>query len=258
MSRFVEGIVKYPTHLPCPEVQTDLVPRERRYISDIGQVKKHRAFQRDYQATRQNISFVFTVEQARDFQLWYKNDIIGGGAWFYADWPILHKEKNIAYRFVTRPVWKALARGNWHVSATVELDEGRKVGKYVNVFTTKIYPYIFVEGVRYKGVQIHAMPFVSMQERIGYAGVTISSGERSGFIYSDYELSESIEYTGITIASGRMVKWIYSAYELTPESIRYGGTVITEAYVSARLIAYDYFVDSVGYQGLTISSGEAK
>ena len=146
-SMFIEGLVKYPDDLPCPQIETDLQPRERRYISDIGQVKKLRRFQRDYQATRQNISFVFTPEQARDFQLWYKNDIVEGGAWFYADWPILHKETGISYRFVTRPVWRVLALGNFHVSATVELYEGRKVGKYSGIFTSKLYPVIVVDGV---------------------------------------------------------------------------------------------------------------
>lgn len=144
---FLEGVIRYPAELPCPQVETDLVPRERRYISDIGQVKMLRRFQRDYQATRQNISFVFTPTQARDFQAWYKEEIYEGGAWFYADWPILHKEADIAYRFVTRPVWRVLALGNFHVSASVELYEGRKVGKYINTYTSKLYPVIVVDGI---------------------------------------------------------------------------------------------------------------
>ena len=102
MSRYIEGFVRYPDDLPCPQVDTDLKPRERRYISDIGEVKRLRRFQSTFQAERQNISFIFTRAQAKLFREWYKHEIIEGGEWFYADWPILHKEKNIDKNVLVR------------------------------------------------------------------------------------------------------------------------------------------------------------
>ena len=76
MSRYIEGFVRYPDDLPCPQVDTDLKPRERRYISDIGEVKRLRRFQSTFQAERQNISFIFTRAQAKLFREWYKHEII--------------------------------------------------------------------------------------------------------------------------------------------------------------------------------------
>lgn len=160
---FIEGFVKYPDDLPCPQADTDLVPRERRYTSDISDVRSMRMFQQEFQATRNRITFIFTEEEVRQFREWYEVEIIFGGAWFYADWPTLHKDKKIAHRFVGQPKYEWLFGGNpgmmgrssagvkyaqapmavpmYKVTATVELYE-RKVGKTANVFTSKLYPVI--------------------------------------------------------------------------------------------------------------------
>lgn len=167
---FIEGLVKYPDDLPCPQADTDLVPRERRYISDITNVRNMRMFQQEFQATRNRITFIFTEEEVRQFREWYDVEIIFGGAWFYADWPTLHKDKKIAHRFVGQPKYEWLFGGNpgmmgrssagvkyaqapmavpmYKVSATVELYDPRKVGKGANVFTSKLYPVIVVDDVK--------------------------------------------------------------------------------------------------------------
>ena len=156
-SSFIEGLVRYPSDLPCPQADTDLVPRERRYISDISDVRNMRMFQQEFQATRNRINFIFTEEEAREFREWYKNDILYGGAWFLADWPTLDKDKNVPHRFVGHPKYEWLYGGNpgmmgrqigrggaiqpvsiCKVSATVELYDPRKVGKTANVYTSKI------------------------------------------------------------------------------------------------------------------------
>lgn len=167
---FIEGLVKYPDDLPCPQADTDLVPRERRYISDITEVRNMRMFQQEFQATRNRITFIFTEEEVRQFREWYEVEIISGGAWFYADWPTLHKDKKIAHRFVGQPKYEWLFGGNpgmmgrssagvkyaqvptavpmYKVTATVELYEPRKVGKFANVYTSKLYPVIVVDDVK--------------------------------------------------------------------------------------------------------------
>ena len=122
MQNFIEGFVRYPHTLPCPQVDTDLVPRERRYISDITDVRNMRMFQQEFQATRNRISFIFTEEEAREFREWYTTDIIHGGAWFYADWPTLHKDKKIAHRFVGQPKYEWLLGANPGVM-------GRQIGR---------------------------------------------------------------------------------------------------------------------------------
>lgn len=252
-NRFVEGAVKYPDDLPCPQIETDLTPRERRYISDIGQVKKLRTFQRDYQATRQNISFVFTPEQARDFQLWYKDEIIDGGAWFYADWPILHKETDIAYRFVTRPVWRVLALGNFHVSATVELYEGRKVGKYLTVYTSKLYPIIFWNDMG--GIyNVKASP-TALHEDDMRAQYAIISGRIKGGIKDLDAGADDLGAYHYSIVQGNIRQYIFSEYEMRPDDMGSAYSIVS-GIMNSHLITYDYETDDLGATQYSIISGE--
>ena len=248
----IDGAIRYPDDLPCPHADTDLTPRERRYISDIGEVKKLRRFQSTFQATRQNISFVFTPEQAQQFQQWYKYSILEGGAWFYADWPILHKEKGISYRFVTRPVWEFLARGNYHVSATVELYEGRKIiAAGGNIYTSKLYPYIFVDNIggeyTFKG-----NPYGYAIDDIG-AAYSITSGSMRQYYFGSYKFGEDIgaEYS---VVSGSMRQYTYGAYSIQPDDIQ-AEYSITSGEMGGYLISYNYWDDDIQAE-YSITSGE--
>lgn len=254
---FLDGAVRYPDDLPCPHADTDLTPRERRYISDIGEVKKLRRFQSTFQATRQNISFVFTQEQSRRFREWYKNDIIEGGAWFYANWPILHKDKRIAYRFVTRPVWEFLARGNYHVSATVELDE-RKVGKVLNVYTSKIYPYYFGDDIFMQGVRVKALPYAAISDSIYTTGKTIIGATYIKYIYSFYDMEpDEILLDGKRITAGTTSGFVYSSYAMSNDDIFVSGQIVTDGRIERQgYIHYDYFDDRILAHGKSIISGE--
>ena len=256
-AQYLEGFVKYPEDLPCPQVDTDLTPRERRYISDVGEVKKLRRFQSTFQAERHRISFVFTRAQAAAFMEWYKEDIIEGGAWFYADWPILHKEKRIAYRFVTRPVWDFLARGVYHVSATVELYE-RKVGKVANVYTSKIYPQYFSDNIAATHITVSGRlpPKYYHGDDITASHITIPEVKMSGYIYSGYSLSEDITSTHITIPNASMIKYIYTNYALHDDIA--ATHITTAAEVTARRVEYERFVDDIAASHITILAGEMK
>lgn len=257
MALLAEGFIRYPDELPCPQVDTDLTPRERRYISDIGEVKRLRRFQSTFQAERQKISFIFTRAQAEEFQKWYKEEIIEGGAWFYADWPILHKEKRIAYRFVTRPVWEFLARGVYHVTASVETYE-RKVGRAANVYTSKIYPYYFNDSIMMRGLTARGTPYASIDDSISTLGKTITQGAVEKYKYSSYNLSdEAIQTLGKSITAGTTGAFIYSSRDMSDEAVTFAGLSITSGSTEgAGYLNYSYFDDNITTNGLTITSGE--
>lgn len=255
MALFAEGFVKYPEELPCPQVDTDLTPRERRYISDIGEVKRLRRFQSTFQAERKNISFIFTRAQAKLFREWYKEEIIEGGAWFYADWPILHKEKRIAYRFVTRPVWEFLARGVYHVTASVETYE-RKVGRAANVYTSKIYPLYFSDGITssHDSIEDARMPPRYRWNDSISANTIITAATKSGYIYSSYAFSDDISSHTI-IDSATMKRWIYSNYAFA-DDISSSHTVISSGEITQKRIEYDKTIDDITSSHSIIVSGE--
>lgn len=256
MALFAEGFVKYPDELPCPQVDTDLKPRERRYISDIGEVKRLRRFQSTFQAERQKISFIFTRAQAEEFQKWYKEEIIEGGAWFYADWPILHKEKRISYRFVTRPVWEFLANGVYHVTASVETHE-RKVGRAANVYTSKIYPLYFSDGITETHGTIDEArmpPKYAAKDDISASQISIVEATKKGWIFSKYQLSDDISASKITIVDATLRRWIYSKYQLSDDISASHITVSAE--VTSRRIDYDRDTDRITASQITIIAGE--
>lgn len=257
ITQFVEGIIYYPAHLPCPQIEIDLVPRERRYLSDIGDVRNLRMFQQEFQATRNRISFVFTEEEARDFREWYDNVIFGGGAWFYADWPTLDKERKIAYRFVGQPEYEWLfganpgtmgrsvagAAGNgavtmYKVHAVVELYY-RKVGVYGNVFTSKIYPVHAVDDVRspvslYKNLFAKFIDDASSNLSISEVRVQ-RQGEKKCTFEDDIESPLSI--------SVELIRYIYKDY-LLAEDVE-SPIALVSAEVVARVIPYDRMADDV-------------
>lgn len=276
-NEFVEGTVKYPEDLPCPQVDTDLVPRERRYISDISSVRNLRMFQQEFQATRNRISFIFTEEEAREFREWYEGEIIHGGAWFYADWPILHKDKKIAYRFVGQPKWEWLLGANpgymgrsvagynpasdavtvYKVTATVELYE-RKVGKLLNVYTSKIYPYYFTDDIFMQGVRVKALPYAAISDFISTSGKIIIGATYVKYIYSSYDMEpDEILLDGKRITAGTTSGFVYSSYAMSNDDIFVSGQIVTDGRIERQgYIHYDYFDDRILANGKSIISGE--
>ena len=280
MGDFVEGVVRFPDTLPCPQADLDLVPRERRYISDIMDVRNMRMFQQEFQATRNKISFIFTEEEAREFREWYENDIVFGGAWFYADWPILHKDKQIPYRFVGQPKYEWLLGANpgamgrsvagynpaadavtvYKVTATVELYEGRKVGKVANVYTSKLYPYCYADDVTSSHITVKdgtIPPKAYTSDDITASHITITEATMSGWIYSSCNLSDDITATPITISDVTIKRYIYTSYAIS-DDVTASHITVTNAEVTARRIDYTYFEDDITASHITIIAGEIK
>ena len=263
----------YPKNLPCPQSELDLVPRERRYISDIGDLRNLRSFQQEFQGTHNKISFVFTEEEVAEFKEWYYEVIIEGGAWFYADWPLLHTDKRIAHRFVGQPRYEWLFGANpgaqgrsnagyglgetpkavpvYKVSATVEVYD-RLCEKVV---TSKIYPYYFGDYITSLSVveKAHMPPRRVIADDITASQITLS-GTLKRYIYSDYSFSDDITASQITI-SGTLKRYIYSTSEVSDDITASQITIIESYSNTTSRIFYD-LSDDVTASQITILSGE--
>lgn len=275
-SDFLEGFVRYPDELPCPQADTDLVPRERRYISDITEVRNMRMFQQEFQATRNRIVFIFTEEEARQFREWYTRSIIHGGAWFYANWPTLHKDKNIAHRFVGQPKYEWLFGANpgamgrsvagmdysvgpvtiYKVTATVELYEPRNVGKMGggNVYTSKIYPIFAEDALDFTINNPGVFPRTEKVEKLalGLASVTAAKDDR--VFYTEKYFDDVIRHSQIQVQSvevfGGRKEGLWG-----PEGIWAEPATVIDA-ESKEKITYQKFVDSLSLQLATVIEGE--
>lgn len=110
----------YPTTLPGPS-QITLRPAERRRVSSIPQgLQQVAGRQRDFLAIEE-VQFHFTATQAEIFDTWWKGQIVYGGGWFAAYWPVSHKMSVGNRRFTESPKWTLIGHEYWQVSCQFEL-----------------------------------------------------------------------------------------------------------------------------------------
>lgn len=268
--------VIYPEDLPCPQADTDLVPRERRYLSDIEDVRNLRMFQQEFQATRNKISFVFTEEEAAEFREWYEDILLHGGAWFYADWPTLHRDKEIAHRFVDQPKYEWLFGGNpgkmgrsrpygggymraedavtmYKVTATIELYE-RKIE---NVYKTELYPAVVVDDITASHHFIESakkLPFVTYGDDIT-ASHHYFTATSFRYIYTTYPFSDDITATHHYFTA-TLFRYIYTTQPISDDATA-THHVITEASATYRgRVLYEYMKDDATASHHFIVQGE--
>lgn len=111
----------YPATLPSL-ITAPVTPAERRLLSDvIGGPQQARGVQRDYLATRQVEWGPFTRAQAEEFERWWRETLVYGGAWFSATWVSPQGRVPLVYQFAEPPKWVYVADGIWRVSAALHV-----------------------------------------------------------------------------------------------------------------------------------------
>ena len=94
---------RYPDKLPCPTA-APVTPTERRLISDIPGDKQYRGLQRDFHGT-QDLTWIFTAQESKIFDAWWRGKLRRGGFWFAANWPLPGGKVDNVYRFMEPPSW---------------------------------------------------------------------------------------------------------------------------------------------------------
>lgn len=112
--------IDYPQSLPVP--QTSVVsPAEMRQLSNERTPYEARALSNE-QREFERVTFpAMNAVQAAVFQEWWKDDLIYGGAWFNAKWPLPRGFFEAQRKFVGAPRWQAVGRGYWKISALCEV-----------------------------------------------------------------------------------------------------------------------------------------
>lgn len=136
--------VLYPSGLPGPTA-APLTPTERRLASEVPGMVQYRGIQRDFHA-RQRVQWMLTADQAERWQNWWRIDLLRGGLWFAANWPLLPGRVNNVYRFAGPPSWDFIpggprGRGMRRVSAALEVrGRGELPREYLLIVTSRPYP----------------------------------------------------------------------------------------------------------------------
>lgn len=109
----------YPATLPVP--QTELVtPFNRAQYSDPDRPREARALSLDRLSLVRATWPPLSPTQAAVFQSFWREDLLDGGAWFNAEWPLPQGVVPSVFRFIQQPRWRFVPGGRWRIEALLE------------------------------------------------------------------------------------------------------------------------------------------
>lgn len=112
--------ITYPATLPGPSI-APVTGAERRLIPPRDGVRQSRPAQLDRLAV-QRVTFEFVdFADCQVFRQWFEGDLVEGGAWFSATWPLPQGWVSGVRRFLAPPRWDFIPAIGWRVSAECQL-----------------------------------------------------------------------------------------------------------------------------------------
>lgn len=110
----------YPASLPCPQTSA-ASSVERRLMAPADRPLYAVAASRD-RIIIENVTWPpMSPAKFVEFRRWWRDDLLLGGAWFAADWPLPSGSGMVARRFIGAPRWEWVSGGFWRVSASTEV-----------------------------------------------------------------------------------------------------------------------------------------
>lgn len=110
----------YPATLPVPQTST-VTPKERRAFSDPDYPREAVALERDRSRTESITWPPMDAAQLAIFWAWWRDELIYGGAWFAATWPIPDGMVAATRKFLEVPQREYHAPGYWQLSVLCEI-----------------------------------------------------------------------------------------------------------------------------------------
>lgn len=112
--------IAYPASLPTPQT-SGVASSERRFLATPERPRQARAIQRDRSYTEQLSFPPMRAEQYAVWREWWRNDLLEGGAWFSAEWPLPQGYGTAVRKFLAAPDWAFIPGGMWRISAVCEV-----------------------------------------------------------------------------------------------------------------------------------------
>lgn len=96
-----------------------ILPKERRLLTEPPGPRDSRTVARDF-VGEHDVQWLLNEAQAAAFVTWYRTDLVEGGKWFTARWPMPQGLVLLERQFVVAPRWQYAGNGFWRVSARVQ------------------------------------------------------------------------------------------------------------------------------------------
>ncbi len=112
--------INYPSYLPAPLVSV-ISEDEARQLSDESRPLYARAQSTDF-IEYERLEFpAMNRNQADQFNQFWQVDLVYGGAWFNATWPLPRGLVEAVRKFIAPPRWVYKGNGYWKITATCEV-----------------------------------------------------------------------------------------------------------------------------------------
>lgn len=234
------SLPEYPEwNLPPPETG----PFERNQSTRETDVRfggtNYALVERAFRGT-QEVTFLFSAEQAAFFRTFWLDTLSRGGRWFTTRWPLPSGWFNPlgVRKFLAPPVWRHIGNGAWRVSAITELVASRNPPSVR--FSSLTYPITMLD-------EIIASMGSANADRVGYVEAMTSNFESTGGTIAVKRHSYSYEeYIVPSLTStGGTIRTVLKQYAMDPETI---GSSMRARNGTIRLarIAYDIDPEFIG------------
>src|SRR5690606_36068539 len=114
------ALIDYPSSLPRPQASI-VTPAERRQLVSEQRPLYARNIERDRREFEQLTWPPMNAVQMAILREWFNGDLVLGGAWFNATWPLPRGFVTAVRKFLKPPSRSFLGRGYWRVTATCEV-----------------------------------------------------------------------------------------------------------------------------------------
>ncbi len=242
--------VIYPVRLPCPTA-APVTPTERRVISELPGNKNFSDRQRDYHGT-QDVTWIFTAQESKIFDEWWRGSLRRGGFWFAANWPLPSGNENNVYRFMVPPAWSYQGGGKdfqgiFTVTAKMEIrGRGMLPKDYLVVaLTSRPYPLDPLDemtgSAEYLGGQLFGWPADEFAPSADFLGGTLTY-EYHGLI--EIETGPD-DMTGSADFLDGTLTYEYHGlieFETGPDDMSAGGDFLNGTLVPLELILYENYL----------------
>lgn len=108
----------YPAGLPGPS-RLGHKPKARNFLTDLEGPAAYLNRERDLTG-KADVEFFFTAEQAAEFYVWWRDDLLCGGHAFNCSWPALTAGPMVV-QFLTEPTFEHVYMGAYRIASSVAI-----------------------------------------------------------------------------------------------------------------------------------------
>lgn len=242
-------VVRYPASLPGP-TNAPIQSTDRRALSP--RPWEARETSRERLAT-EDIRFVYSSEQMATFRSWWRDELVYGGGWWVATWPVPQGLVERQRQFVGPYKRTYLGNGFWEVTGTVQLRGSSELPTGSTMYLRIPFDDDYQDKSPNKWTMVKNRTIPTVQEELFYLDDTVvmaGSGARRHSLFIDYNSPwiETVEVPPAVTGDFELMLWVkFPTYFTSPMTLLisedYRGEFV---YGLSNIGSWQFFIQSNG------------